>query len=263
MPEGESVAAREVWRRLPYDIGDSELHFRQSDALVRVSTLPTLWWHSTEHPTLIVGAGQTDLDLTRCEAAGVLTVRRQAGGTAVYAAAGVLGLDVMLPAGHPLATPDVLETYRRLGEVWNAALHLVGIAGRVVSVAEARTATNSLPADAQIRVACFGTLSPYEVAVGQRKLVGLAQVRRRNGVLVQSALHRHFDVERLAALLGIERPRDVLALRNAAVGLDELGDLSIEQVMDAFERTLQERFNVQLVAGSWSGNERAYVNSPH
>jgi lipoate-protein ligase A len=255
------TAGPDTWRRLPYHVGDSARHFIQSDALARVSTQPTLWWHSTERPTLILGAGQTGLDLARCEAAGVLAVRRQAGGTAVYAEKGVLGLDLMLPAGHRLAPPDVLETYRPLGELWNSALRSLGLPTRVVSVAEARRAASSLPPDAPIRVACFGTLSPYEVAVGNRKLVGLAQVRRRNGVLLQSAIHRRFYVGRLAALLGMEGPDDLEALRSAAIGLDELGELSPNDVMDAFEHALKEERRVQLADGDWSAAERAYIET--
>ena len=132
-----ATGTRQQWRKLPYDVVPSDLHFRQSDALVRLSQQPTLWWHSTERPTLILGAGQARFDLSRCEAAGVLAVRRHAGGTAVYADAGVVGLDVMLPTGHPLALPDVVQTYRHFGEIWNGCLRSMGISAHLVSVAVA------------------------------------------------------------------------------------------------------------------------------
>ena len=129
----------------------------------------------------------------------------------------------------------------------------------LVSVAEARAASDPLPADAHIRMACFGTLSPYEVTANGRKLVGLAQIRRRNGVLVQSAIHKRFDAERLAGLLGVEDL--VPALRRAAIGLDELGDFTVEDVMGNLEATLESELCVTLQAGSWTQDERSYVDS--
>jgi lipoate-protein ligase A len=188
----------------------------------------------------------------------VLAVRRHTGGSAVYAEAGVLGLDVMLPTGHRLVLLDVVETYRWLGEIWRHSLQALGVTGRLVSIEEARQALDPLPRDAPLRLACFGTLSPYEVSAEGRKLVGLAQVRRRNGVLLQSAIHQHFDAGRVAVLLGMESSH---ALREAAIGLDELGDVSIYEVMGAFEDTLQRELAVVLRPGQWTDVETAYVTA--
>ena len=55
--------------------------------------------------------------------------------------------------------------------------------------------------EALVRRACFGALSPYEVALGPRKLVGLSQVRKRAGVLFQVGLPLAWDGDLLAALL--------------------------------------------------------------
>lgn len=245
----------EPWRRLPTHVGASDLHFALSDALVRRSPMPTLWWHATERPTLIVGAGQGALDLPACERAGVLVVRRQTGGTAVYAAPGVLGLDVMLPPGHPLAPSDIVETYRWLGETWTSALTSLGVDARLVSLPEARAA-HLHDGDGEIRLACFGTLSPYEVTAGGRKLVGLAQVRRRTGVLLQSAIHRHFDAEAIGRLLSGSRNL-VERLQAVAVGLDELlpEPPDVEEVVRCFEDVLIARHNVELTEGAWRPDE--------
>src|SRR5262249_7337069 len=156
--------------------------------------------------TLIVGAGQT----TSSTASGSLpSVRRHSGGTAVLATEDVLGLDVLLPRGHALAMPDVVESYRWFGQVWAATLTRLVAAVRLVGVTEARGAAAPPPhlADA-VRLACFGTLSPYEVLAEGRKIVGLAQLRRRN-VLLQSGIHFTFDASGLAALLAPERAAEL------------------------------------------------------
>lgn len=236
----------ETWRLLPYDVGPPERHVRMADALVRRGRVPSLWWHSTEDRVLLLGAGQT---LRGADAA----VRRHGGGTAVLAGPGVLGLDVMLPAGHPLAPPDVVETYRWLGAVWRAALHGLGVAAHLVTIPEARRATR----DALIAPACFGSLSPYEVTVEGRKLVGLAQVRRRNGILLQAGVHQRFDADGLAAALAPDSSAGVASrLRAAATGLDEVGKISLPMLMSALHAALQAHLRVTLADGEWEAEEQ-------
>jgi lipoate-protein ligase A len=255
----------EFWRLLPLDVGASRWHFALSDALARLAEMPTVWWHATNAPTLILGAGQRerDVDVDACRAAGVTVVQRQAGGTAVFAAAGVLGLDVALPPGHQLIDPDVVEAYRWLGETWSQALRALGVTGRVVSVEEARSAqTRTTGTAAGLRLACFGSLSPYEVAVGSRKLVGLSQVRRRGRELLQSAVHLHFDADALAALLSVpDRARLANELRGAAMGLDEATDLrcTVEDVVSAVHGALADGQRLRFVPGDWTEQELAHA----
>jgi lipoate-protein ligase A len=246
---------------LPYHVGSSTLHFALSDALVRLVEVPTMWWHSTERPSLILGPGQkpAQVNLAACEAAGVLVLNRQAGGTAVYAASGVLGLDIVLPAGHRLALSDVVEAYRWLGEVWVATARRLGADARLVSVEEARRAGSlARRYDQTLRLACFGTLSPYEVVVGDRKLVGLSQVRRRAGALFQAGIHLDFQPDELARVLADGHPRDVAAaLSSAAIGFREAArsQVEAEDVQDAFAASLRQMQDIILTQGSWSPDE--------
>jgi lipoate-protein ligase A len=263
---GASIsAASRSWRLLPYHLGPSDYHFALSDALVRCGVTPTVWWHSTQRPTLILGTGQQaeGVDLAACERDSVLIVRRQAGGTAVYAAAGVLGLDIFVPATHPLASPDILEAYRWTGDVWVDALRALGVEAESVSTEVARAAAKEAKSqEAILRLACFGSLSPYEVVVRDRKLVGLAQVRRRGGVLIQSCVHRRFDADRLALLLLADDHVPVAsALRQAAIGLEEAAsrDLTEREVMDAVHQALGRVLGVELQPGDWSEEELRYA----
>jgi len=260
------MAEPESWRLLPYDVGSSRRHVALGDALARLVRRPTIWWHATDQPTLVLGAGQTlrEVDLPACQAAGVLIVKRQAGGTSVYAASGVLGLDVALPASHALITSDVLEAYRWIGHVWADALRQVGVTCRVVEIAEARAAPRG-PSGVQrsVQLACFGSLSPYEVVVGSRKLVGLAQVRRRAGTLVQCGIYAHFDADRLSTLLAVaDRSAVVAALQDAAVGLDQVAPpgTTLDEVRNAWEASLSRVHGVRLQPGDWSDEELVHAS---
>ncbi len=106
---------------------------------------------------------------------------RASGGGPVLVGPWMLGLSVVLPAGHPLAGRGPVDGYRWLGEGVAAVLDVLGVpAVQALSPDLARRRG----ADPAIAWACFGGLSPWEVVTAGRKVVGLAQVRRRHGVLV-------------------------------------------------------------------------------
>jgi lipoate-protein ligase A len=256
---------RETWRLLEFHLGSSAWHFCLGDALVRHSSIPSIWWHAADCPTLILGSGQksSDINLDECARMGIRVIRRHAGGTAVFATPDVLGLDVVLPRGHHLNLPDVTETYRWFGEAWARSLKNLGISTRVVSISEARKcASQHYPWTSVLRQACFGALSPYEVAVGSHKLIGLAQVRRAHATLLQSGLHLHFDASSLCGLLtGGGSPEMGDALRHVAIGLDEVSAIRVarQDVMDAFSREFQDSLDVELVPGEWTAQEIAHA----
>jgi lipoate-protein ligase A len=253
--------APETWRRLPAHVGSPLEHIARSDALARASTQPTLWWHSTREPVLILGAGQSDadIDLDACRAAGITILRRTSGGTAVFATPWLLGLDLALPVSHPLVLADIVESYAWFGATWAHALQSLGIDARSISIDEARTAAQREPQSRLlIKPACFGSVAPYEVVLGPRKLVGLSQVRRRHVQILQSGLYLRFSASDIIDLLVIpERASARTELHAVAVGLNDVAhsEIGAEQVREAFEQTLQERLNVRLHDGEWSDEE--------
>jgi lipoate-protein ligase A len=184
--------------------------------------------------TLVIGSAQApgSVDLAACAAAGVAVVRRGSGGGAVLCDDGLLEVDVAVPAGDPLAIADVAESYRWLGEAWVAALALVGVAARTVAVGEVRALDDQRRAAA--RSACYAGLSPYEVvAVDGRKLVGLAQRRRRGAVLYQCSVAVHGAPARVGALL-----RPVPGLAGALARTAALDELGVHVTVDALAAAL-------------------------
>ncbi|MSO47802.1 MAG: lipoate--protein ligase family protein [Thermoleophilia bacterium] len=134
-------------------------------------------------PALVLGSAQSEADA----ATEMEVVRRGTGGGAVLCDEGVLLIDLAVPAGHALSPENVTEAYRPLGEAVHHALVGLGVDCRTVGVAEARAMDDARKAAA--RRACWAGLSPYEVVLGDgRKLVGLAQRRRRGAVLHQVAI---------------------------------------------------------------------------
>jgi lipoate-protein ligase A len=223
---------------------------------------PAIRWSTLAQPTLFLGSSQRleEVDLAAAAATGVAVHKRRSGGTAVFADRQHLWLDVALPAGHRLLLPDITASYRWFGEVWAAALARVGIETRVVKPDEARELNATL--DPEVRRACFGGVSPYEVLVGNSKIVGLAQIRRRPGGLFQAGIYRHWEPERVAELLGgseAERQERTRLLRGRAIGIEELagGSVTLDDVGCAWEGVLADNLGVELVEDGWTEEELA------
>ncbi|CAN5335641.1 hypothetical protein BH20ACT9_BH20ACT9_09930 [soil metagenome] len=181
--------------------------------------MPTLRWYRSTAPAIVVGRAQR---VDAAQADGPVLVARHSGGGAVLMDAGLLSLDVLLPAGDPLLAGDVGAVFVRVGAAWAAALTGLGVPA--VRVHDGPSTAHRLGDERQRLLAsvCYATLGRGEVLAGGRKLVGLAQRRRRPGALVQCGLLRRWRPKPLLAGLGF--PPDDAEVAAHAVGLDELVD---------------------------------------
>jgi lipoate-protein ligase A len=262
-----SISDRHMARRLPPSARPADFELAGGPALlagVEQTGVPALRWYGMEPPALIVGSSQRldEIDRAACAAAGLRIHRRRSGGGAVLSA-DMLMLDLALPRAHQLYLDDVTESYRWIGEVWAAALRDLGLDTDVASVAAARADAQAL--DPLVRRVCFGGLSPYEVAVGGRKLVGLAQVRRRGGALYQVGIYLHWAPARTAALLAATPGERLVLERQLAarvVGLEQLCDAPrAAEVIAAVESALARLAGFALLDDDWSAEEVAARNA--
>jgi lipoate-protein ligase A len=222
---------------------------------------PSLRWYQPKAPALVLGRSQRPavLDHAALRAAGLRAYARTSGGGAVLINRYALSLDIALPAGHPLLVRDVTLSYRWVSAVWVEALATLGITARALPTDEARALPQPAPDD-PLRLACYGTLSPWEVVVGERKLVGLSQVRRRAGALLPLGIHLRWEPRPLAALLSLPaatRHRLAAALSVRAVGLDQLAGRAVAatEIIAAFESALCARLGIRLEPGKWLAEE--------
>jgi lipoate-protein ligase A len=184
-------------------------------------------------PAIVVGIGLHHrlgevVDFDRCQRAGIQVLQRRAGGGAVLLDEHVLCGAVALPIAE--VDRDVTESYRWLADVLVAALEIPS--ARRVEVADARDDVASLraahnPVSKCLLVACYGALSPHEIVVDGKKLVGLAQVRRRDAALFQFGVLLR-DQSALADYLNVPDEPTRAALRAAlaerTVGLTAVTD---------------------------------------
>ncbi len=219
---------------------------------------PTVCFERWQSPALILGAGQpaADVDLAACQARGIPVVRRLAGGTAVYATPNYVSFAIVGPTAHPLVGGALMATYRRLGEAVVAACAALGVSTRLICPDEAR----ARPTPAALRPCCYGGFSPYEVLVGTRKLIGVAQVRRYGAVAYVGGLYRTLiPAEQSVCLAGATALRAERAAQLAACTID-LATLGHPQVFEQFPAALvaalAARWAIALVPGELTDNER-------
>ncbi|MBV9020992.1 MAG: hypothetical protein JOZ71_09795 [Ktedonobacteraceae bacterium] len=247
------------WRIYPLTVGDQQQHIDQSERLlstIQMGDAAILYWSQAQPEGVVLGFSQNHTILRQAQLqTGPLPIyRRRAGGTAVHVGPHLLSLDVVLPMGHALILADIVESYRWFGEAWVAALQRLGIQARVVPPAEAHAQQALLKKaetreyEAVLRRACYGSLSPYEVVVGQRKVIGLDMIRRRVGSLLQAGVLLQWQPETLVRLLGHtqqEQAQMCEGLSERATGLNIIAGRTIaaEEVVAAFTDIITTNFN--------------------
>ena len=176
MRAGGSATAEYGW-----DAGDEQGWV--SAALSAPVTTPIARISLYQHPAVVLGRGQRALAGAAQRAAdlGVAFVVRQTGGGAVLAGPWLLGAAVILPPQHPFVLPGIGESFRWLGSAHAEWLQGLELPARCVLPAEVRL-------DRSMAWACFASASHWEVEADGRKIVGLSQARKRNGVLFSSGV---------------------------------------------------------------------------
>jgi lipoate-protein ligase A len=223
----DSLAARFALSHEVHDVsslGTSAPSFAETPRLVR-------WWTAAS-PVVVVGLGMhhrlaSIVDAQRCREAGVQILARRAGGGALLLDEHMVCGAICLP--RETVPEDVTESYRWLGDLLTSGLHAAGIDGaRRIDTDEARqdVATLKSRKDEVAKIlltTCYGALSPHEVAIGNAKLVGLAQIRRRQAALFQFGILLH-DQSPLADFLHV--PDEIVRaelreeLKRRTIGVD-------------------------------------------
>lgn len=157
-----------------------------------LTTLPgvRLAFWTYDDPAIVLGAGQRPSLETAAAARRhrVDLIGRRTGGTAVFAGAWMLSTSFLLPPSHPAAQRGPASAFELVADAHVEALGELGVrCGRAETVDASLTASTPT-----VDWACFGSVSRKEVVTSDgRKLVGLAQARRRTGVLIVAGVLLH------------------------------------------------------------------------
>lgn len=217
---------------------------------------PTVRFYAWEPPCVSLGRHQpiTEIDLKRCRADGIDVVRRPTGGRAILHV-DELTYSVAGPAEEPRLRGAVMDCYLRLSEGLTRGLTRLGLA-----VYKAGPDARAGP---DVSAACFEVPSAYEIlAASGQKVVGSAQVRRREWVLQHGAIPLWGDVTRLVNYLAVDEAtrhalREALSRRATTVSAALGREVSFEEVAEALARGFEEALNVTFQPGELTPEEIA------
>jgi len=247
------------WRLVNTGLGEGASNMATDeailDAVAAKSSPPTVRFYGWEPACVSLGYRQPvdDIDEELRVSAGWDLVRRPTGGRAILHV-DELTYSVIAPVSEPRVKGSILESYRRLSEALVGGLRWLGLN----SYEAPKDHANSGPQGP----ACFDTPSNYEITHAGRKLVGSAQVRRKDVVLQHGTLPLVGDVGRLVEVLRFkseeERAQMSIDLHSRATTLvSALGRLvSFEEVADALSMGFIQALNLELVNGDLSPFER-------
>jgi len=251
-----------TWRLLNTGYADGATNMAVDEAILLAvaegEAPPTLRFYGWRPPCLSIGYNQVakEVDITRCQQGGVDVVRRPTGGRAILHT-DELTYSIVAPQGEPRVVGGVVESYRRLSAGLVRGLRLLG-----VDVVQAGAGHNQ---DTDVSAACFDASSAYEVTAGGKKLVGSAQVRRKEAVLQHGSLPLRGDITRICHYLAVpseERRQELRReLRARATSLElVLGRVvPFAQVVEALVKGFSEALNLHLEPGELSERELALV----
>ena len=216
---------------------------------------PTLRLYGWAPFCLSLGYGQRmrDVHLDALAERGWELVRRPTGGKAILHG-DELTYSLCLPLDHPLASGDLIESYRSISAGLLRALECLGLCVQAHPQSER-------PRHADLGPVCFELPSHYEVSVSGRKLIGSAQLRRRGGLLQHGTLPLCGDVARICDALRFDSDATLAEqkakVRARATTLAQAAGktLSWSAAADAIEAGFARAFEMELIAGSLSASE--------
>lgn len=207
---------------------------------------PTLRLYGWNRPSVSLGSFQkiANIDLEYCASNEIPVVRRPTGGR------GILHGDELTYSFSSKNNGDfsggLLETYRKLSIAFSAALHSTGLRTTMKTVRESGRILTGNPL-------CFKSTSFGEISFNDKKLIGSAQKRWKDGFLQQGSIPYAINDEETVKIFMLDPP---VYAKDKLTGLRKLiPDLSNNKFKAAIKKAFEETFDIRLVRSEISQEE--------
>jgi lipoate-protein ligase A len=241
-----------TWRLLISPLLDGATNMAIDEAILYAlsggNTLPTIRFYQWQPACLSLGYNQkwTDVNEATCQQHGYNWTRRATGGKAIFHT-DELTYSLIVHKDDPRVIGGILKSYKTLSRGLLQGLRILGVddAEQVDKRNQPRT-----QADRQGPV-CFDTPARYEITWQGKKLIGSAQLRRKNIVLQHGTLPLYGNLNRILDLLYLsdeERTRQKQILPQRATTLEQiLGQIpTFDEVATGLATGLAETLNLSL-----------------
>jgi len=228
---------------------------------------PTIRFYQWSPPAVSLGYFQDlkkEIDIDVCKNLGIDIVRRPTGGKAVLHDK-ELTYSFIIRESHPLVNNSILETYKKISGGMIRGLSYLGIKAELVPLREklkstpSRNEAKSKISHLDFKSICFSVPSQYEVQVEGEKIVGSAQVRKREIVLQHGSLLIELEKDKLFSVFNFPsaKTRERLKIRFKATSLEEIlkRRINFSELSEILPRGFEEEFGVKLVEGKLTEQE--------
>ena len=228
---------------------------------------PTIRFYQWSPPAVSLGYFQDlkkEIDVDACKNLGIDIVRRPTGGKAVLHDK-ELTYSFIIKENHPLVNDSILETYKKISGGIIRGLSYLGITAELVPLREklknssSGNEIKSKISHSDIKSICFSVPSQYEVQVEGKKIVGSAQVRKREIVLQHGSLLIELEKDKLFSVFNFPsvQIRERLKARFNATSLEEILKKKIDfsELSEILPRGFEEEFGVRLLEGKLTEQE--------
>jgi len=228
---------------------------------------PTIRFYQWSPPAVSLGYFQDlekEIDVDVCKNLGIDIVRRPTGGKAVLHDK-ELTYSFIIRESHPLVNDSILETYKKISGGMIRGLFYLGIKAELVPLREklksapsGNEAKSEIP-HSDIKSICFSIPSQYEVQVEGKKIVGSAQVRKKEIVLQHGSLLIELEKDKLFSVFNFPSAqiRERLKTKFKATSLKEIlkRKINFSELSEIIPRGFEEEFRVKLIEGKLTEQE--------
>jgi len=228
---------------------------------------PTIRFYQWSPPAVSLGYFQDlkkEIDVDVCKNLGIDIVRRPTGGKAVLHDK-ELTYSFIIKENHPLVNHSILETYKKISGGMIRGLSYLGIIAELVPLRE-KLKGAPLPKREESKIhhsdfksICFSVPSQYEVQVEGKKIVGSAQVRKKEIVLQHGSLLIELEKDKLFSVFNFPSAqiRERLKTRFKATSLEEIlkRKINFSELSEILPRGFEEEFGVKLTEGKITEQE--------
>lgn len=249
-----------TWRVIEHPPGNGAWNMAVDEAILESvyagHSLPTLRLYAWEPACLSLGHAQpfSDVDTATLSENGWTVVRRPTGGRAILHV-DELTYAVIAPETEPRVSGGVIESYLRLSQALLEALRLLGLTPQAFEKPASTNGNRSNPV-------CFEVPSNYEITVNNKKLIGSAQARRKEGILQHGSLPLYGNLSRIIQALkfdhqdGKERAKARLLAHATTLEQELEQRVEWQQASDAVKQGFTSILNLDIQPGELTQEEK-------
>lgn len=253
---GTGFSMNTTWRYIDEGVNSASYNMALDEALaiaVRKDLAPpTLRLYGWDRPSVTIGYFQrsSDIDVAYCARKNIPVIRRPSGGRAVlHGEELTYSFSAKTDAG--VFSSGLLDSYAKISKALGLAFMRIGITPgtkrRRQLPAEYKTGTRSQ------NPLCFHSSSYGEILFHERKIIGSAQKRWRDGLLQQGSIPAIIAYDEVSMIF---RCTDPTSLQETMCGLREIiPSLTIDRLKSVLRSAFEEVFDIQFKSTTPSAQE--------